>query len=149
MPDLEACRLKSGKEGFRVVAPWVYCWEHQGVKRRLTVPIGFEHDGASVPRFLWSILGLTPAGLVSAAALAHDCLYRHGGRLPPGWLHEQLPGASGWADAYLIGTGYYCRQEADLLFARLCREAGVPKLRRRLAYLGLRVFGKWAWAGGL
>lgn len=137
--------LENGKEGFRLVAPWVYIWDHQGIRRRLTIPAGFEHDGASIPRILWTLLGLTPAGLISAAAVAHDALYRHGGRLPIGWLHEQLPGASGWCDAYLIGTGFYCRQEADLLFARLMREAGVPKLRRRLAYLGVRAFGYFAW----
>jgi hypothetical protein len=144
-PDLEACVLESGEEGFRLVSAWSYTWEHQGLRRRLTIPAGFEHDGASIPRFLWSCLGLTPAGLISAAAVAHDALYRHSGRLPRGWLHEQMPGAAGWSDAYLTGTGFYCRQEADLLFARLMREAGVPKLRRRLAYIGVRIGGYFAW----
>lgn len=144
-PDLEATRLESGKEGFRLVSPWVYVWEHQGIRRRLTIPAGFEHDGASIPRLLWTLLGLTPAGLISAAALAHDALYRHGGRLPPGWLHEQMPKASAWSDAYMTGNGWYTRQKADRLFARLMREAGVRQLRRRLAYLGVRVGGRFAW----
>lgn len=142
-PDLEACVLSTGREGFRLVAPWSYTWHHGAVTRRLCIEAGFEHDGASVPRLLWTCLGLTPAGLVSAAALAHDWLYRHSGRFQPRSLWERPEGSEGWIDVsdFLLCT----RKEADRLFARIMREAGVPRVRRRLAYLGVRMGGWWLW----
>jgi hypothetical protein len=39
---------------------------------------GFKSDGASIPKFLWSIVGPRFAPTTFAAALAHDALYRSG-----------------------------------------------------------------------
>ena len=62
-------------------APWVCRWKANGKLRILYVPQGFVWDGASVPRFAWSIIGLTPWGLTDGPSLAHDPLYRSmGGR---------------------------------------------------------------------
>jgi hypothetical protein len=44
---------------------------------RITVKRGFIFDGASIPKFAWSILGENPfSGKIMAAAIIHDILYR-------------------------------------------------------------------------
>ena len=81
------------------------------------IPEGFINDGASVPRWAWSIVGLTPDGLLRAAAVVHDFHYRFG-----------------------IGT----RKFADQLFYQMLGEYGVNKARAKLAYAAVRVGGKKA-----
>lgn len=44
---------------------------------------GFTFDGATIPRFLWSILGICPFGWVLPAALKHDYIYVLEGKLDP------------------------------------------------------------------
>jgi len=89
----------------------------------LTVPAGFESDGASVPRFFWRIV--FPPGDYRAleAAFLHDFIYR---THPEGWT----------------------RAQADELFRSLLIENGVPRLSANLAYWGVRLFGGSAWNAG-
>ena len=89
----------------------------------LTVPAGFESDGASVPRFFWRLV--FPPGDQKAlrAAFVHDWLYR---THPAGWI----------------------REAADLLFLKLLLADGMPKLNAVLAWLGVRLFGGQAWKAG-
>lgn len=101
-------------------------WSVEWRGTRIEVPEGFEHDGASVPRLTWTLSGLTPDGLLRAAALAHDWLYRHGGA-PPG-LERALS-----------------RSEADAMFYDLMVEAGVPRWRAYVAWSAVRSGGWWSW----
>ena len=89
----------------------------------LTVPAGFESDGASVPRFFWRLV--FPPGDQKAlrAAFVHDYIYR---THPAGWTREM----------------------ADLLFLKLLIAKGMPKFRAVLAWLGVRLFGGAAWKDG-
>ncbi len=119
---------------YELVETFGYGWDKYGVSHELVVPRGFRYDGASVPRILWSVIGLRPDGLVRAAALLHDWIYRHGGKLPPG-SYRRDDGEG----------GHWTRKSADLLFGRVMRESGVSKLKRRLAYLGVRVGGRRSW----
>ena len=86
----------------------------------LTVPPGFESDGASVPRFFWRVV--FPPGDADAlrAAILHDYIYREH---PAGWS----------------------RADADRLFRDVLIADGVPTLRARLAYWGVRLFGGGSW----
>jgi len=154
-PPLEPVRFTNGREGFRLEAPWSYTWsippglEAGALERQLRIPggargTGFLFDGASVPRLLWTCTGITPAGLISAAALIHDALYRRRGQLPYGWLYERPAGVQGWC-AVDVRKARYTRKTADKLFARIMREAGVARAQRRRAYWGVRVAGWWAW----
>lgn len=126
---------------YRVVRAWRYEWEMEdGTELCLMIPKGFEVDGASVPRLLWTLTGITPDGLHRAAALAHDYIYRYSGHMPTGAhvFHRQ---GKGWLD-----TGHmWTREEADRLFARILRECGVSKTRRRIMYLGVRLGGWRSW----
>lgn len=156
-PPLEPVRFRSGREGFRVESDWSYTWsvtpslEVGALEHQLRIPggpkgVGFLHDGASVPRLLWTLTGITPAGLISAAALVHDCLYRFQGRLPAYWLFERPLGVQGWHAVPMKQT-HYTRETADRLFARIMREAGVDVVERRLAYRGVRLCGWRSWMG--
>ncbi len=98
---------------------------------RFTIPKGFRHDGASIPRIAWTISGLTPDGLLRAAALLHDALYRYAGRMP-----ESM------GPAIEIS-----RSDADTAFYELMVEAGVPRWRAWVAWAGVRVGGRWSWRG--
>ena len=86
----------------------------------LTVPAGFESDGASVPRFFWRLV--FPPGDAAAlrAAILHDYVYRE---QPEGWN----------------------RADADKLFYGVLLGDGVSAWRARLAYWGVRLFGGRSW----
>lgn len=131
---------------YRLVADYCYFWQHANTQFRITVPIGFKYNGASVPRICWSITGLRPDGLIRAAATLHDFLYRYKGRLPANTLHREvklhaLKTAPEWVELNQPWT----RKNADKLFARVMREAGVPKIQRRMAYLAVRLVGRFYW----
>ena len=90
--------------------------------KTLVVPAGFECDGASVPRFLWGSVSPQIHPCTLRGAVAHDYLYRH---QSPGWT----------------------RKMADKLFYDLIREDGLPRMRAKKAYWGVRIFGGESWAG--
>lgn len=90
----------------------------------------FIHDGASVPRLVWTLTGLRPDGLLRAAALIHDALYVHAGNLPPFWVQPHRT---------------FTRAECDHIFAGIMRKAGVSAFKRKAAYAGVRLGGWLAW----
>lgn len=89
----------------------------------ITVPKGFECDGASVPRILWSTVSPTIHPVTIAAAILHDFLYRN---------HK---------------TGLL-RDAADAVFYMVSRADGLSLWRAVLAWLGVRLFGGKAWKEG-
>lgn len=87
--------------------------------RQVTVPEGFESDGASIPRFFWRII--TPADCrIIRAAFVHDYLYR---KQPKNWT----------------------RKDADDLFRVLCIRDGLSAFTANCLYYALRLFGGGAW----
>ncbi len=46
------------------------------------VPAGIITDGASIPRFLWRVVGPPMSGLYRRAAVVHDDLFRRAGPKP-------------------------------------------------------------------
>ena len=92
----------------------------------MTVPDGFIWDGSSVPRFLWTISGITPDGLMRAGALIHDYLYRNGGVVS-------------------TCTVKFSRKDADVLFYTINRQAGCNWWTAIRAYRAVRLFGWLAW----
>lgn len=88
--------------------------------RGVTVPKGFEFDGASAPRLFWSII--PPFKMTKKAACVHDYLCKE---------------AEGPED----------RLAADECFFRMLREAGLSLIRCYLGYIGVRI-GAW-WGSGV
>jgi hypothetical protein len=125
------------RDMFVLAEEYTYTWQDDdGHWHRLTVPKWFRTDLASVPRWLWSLSGIPPAGLHSAAAVLHDFLYHHGGVLPLG-SYQALDGE--WQDDPSVWT----RNAADRLFLRVLKEAGVSAFRRFKMYHAVNAFG-WA-----
>ena len=79
----------------------------------IEVPKGFVSDGASVPRWAWSLVE-DPFGGCLEAAIVHDWLYRN--RLKP-------------------------RAECDLILLEGMVALGVPLWRRQAIYWAVRVGG--------
>ena len=97
------------------------CVEWSG--KTILVPVGFESDGASVPRFFWRLVFPPGDNRAIRAAFAHDYVYR---THPEGWT----------------------KAEADRMFYELLVEDGIPRGRAYLAYLGVKLFGAAAWEAG-
>ena len=123
---------------FRLADDVAYTWRHAAEGEteavyRLVVPEGFEHDFASVPRLLWSLIAPVDLGI---ASIFHDWLYVQAGRVETlRWTGD------GWDPV----SEPWTRRDADRLFARLMREQGVPRWRRRAAFLAVRVFAGRFW----
>lgn len=90
----------------------------------ILVPAGFECDGQSYPRLLWMID--TPQGKGARAAVVHDFLYSLNGK----------PSPSGKC---------YSRKEADDVYYRGLKAAGVNPISCAVRYRALRMFGWAAW----
>jgi len=87
----------------------------------IKIPIGFETDGASIPRPLWPIFGPPIAGPYLRAAVVHD------------WL----------CDEAVRNNDYSARLLSDaVFFFILYRTPGVPKWKRTIMYLFVRCWGK-------
>jgi hypothetical protein len=117
----------------------VYTWEtvleDQPALLRLVVPAGFRHDFASVPRPLWVLISPLDLG---NASIFHDWLYRHRGGVA---TLRRAPGETAWSPV----TTPWTRRDTDRLWARIMREQGVAKWRRRAAYRAVRLCGRSAW----
>ena len=52
------------------------CYFHlRGQQYKLVIHKGFIYDGASIPRWLWSVLGKTPKGQHDSGTIFHDLVY--------------------------------------------------------------------------
>lgn len=122
---------------YRLVEKYVCYWNEKGKVYRLEIPEGYECDGASVPRILWSISDLTPDGVVRGPATIHDRIYENKGRVAGLSVLEN----GNWSNSIRVFT----RKEADQLFRVYMKAAGVNKTTRRRAYWAVRIFGYFAW----
>lgn len=114
LPTIEVERHSEDERGniFTLLSPLRY----GGVD----VPVGFDSDGASVPRALWGLVFPAEDLRAMFGAIFHDFCYR---THPATWE----------------------KKSADKTFKLLLIEGGVPSIRANLAYWGVRLFGKKAW----
>jgi hypothetical protein len=85
---------------------------------RVMILHGFKSDGASIPRWLWPVVGPRLAAKTFPAALLHDALYE---------------------------SKLFARWFADAEFYRLLVGFGAGRLKARLYWLAVRVFGGVFW----
>ena len=83
----------------------------------ITIEEGFITDGASIPKFAWSVIG-GPMGKYAAAAVVHDYLYK---------------------------VQSYTRKKADLIFYEAMQVLKVPFWKRWLMHKAVRVAGWRPW----
>lgn len=116
MPFVSDLSLSPGRDP-RV---WVLRREliYRGNEDDFIIPAGFTTDLASTPRLLWALF--PPFGHYTRAAIVHDFLY--------------------WSKPRSM-----TRKDADGIFRRIMREAGVPAWRRWTMWAAVRVFGWIAW----
>ena len=113
--------------GYKLREEFIYCkGEHL-----IRVPKDYLCDGASVPRIVWTFSGLTPDGLIRAAALIHDYLYEKKGIIPTNST---------------ISNTKYSKRDCDILFKEIMQESGVPWFATQKAFYAVKVFGWTYWA---
>lgn len=130
-----------------------YCWTMEAhnaddhnqkypVTTTITVPKGFRWDGASVPKMFWS-WGFETDGKHRAAALVHDFIYIHEGKLPEGTM------VSSYLDyENVIQHGSFSRLDSDRLFGKMMSQAGVDKTRKKIMTIVVKYFGWIYWSDG-
>lgn len=102
-----------------------YTWQHNTIP--IVIPRSFRFDGATIPSWLWSILGLTPAHpRILAGSVIHDYIYCQFGHVYP---------AVGWL--------YVPKKEADKIFDEMNKQAGMDRVRRFLVYNAVKWFGRY------
>ena len=110
---------------------------------KIIVKAGFRWDGASVPKLLWH-WGFKPDSKKHrAAALIHDFIYIHKGKLPEGSMISTYDGVTNQ-----VQHGSFSRKDADRMFGRMMKEAKVHKIKRSLMKWAVIFFGWIYWKDG-
>jgi hypothetical protein len=120
---------------FMLTKRYVFEWTEGNDIWSIQIPEGFVTDGASVPRFCWSLTGLIPTGVHLGAAVVHDYLYQHRGLLV---LKELLKNGEP-VDAQ------WDRPACDDIFKRIMVSAGETHWKTYAMFWAVRAFGKAAW----
>lgn len=100
----------------RLILPFQYKHRNQFL---ITIDSGFYWDGASIPRFAWTIVGSPFTGYYTVAALVHDALY---------------------------GSEIIPRSECDRVFNEIMEDWNVPIVKRQTMYRAVRWFGNGVWS---
>ena len=103
-----------GNQAYEVDSPLVYERENQIIQ----VNKGFDFDGASVPRALWSIVGSPMTDGYQRAGCLHDALY---------------------------ASEYFPREVCDKLFLEAMASDGVSYTKRMAMFYAVRMFGSLVW----
>ena len=104
------------KREVELLEPVVCTWDDEFGERSLTVPMGFQHDGPSIPSRLRGVVPYTHAKLL--ASVVHDWLY--------------VARVKGWT-----------RADADALFLASLKAQGVGWFTRQVMHKAVRVGGSW------
>lgn len=96
----------------------------------IIIPEGFKTDGVSAPQGTWSFIGMPPDGYYRAAGVVHDFLYTNGGVISEG-----------------KGFPIFTREQSDDILLEILTRLDVPWLKRKAAYLAVRLFGQQHWKG--
>jgi hypothetical protein len=131
-PDVRP--IKESGELYTLFAKYSWGFELHGKELWPEIKAGFQYDGASVPRIVWTLIGFLPDGIHRPAALIHDWLYV--GDLLPDGRRQRLVGGEMFT---------YNRKLADQLFLKALQHVGVKSWHARLAYLAVRGFGNFYW----
>lgn len=123
---------------YKLMSDWEFCVKTSyNQEYRFVIPEGFIHDGASVPRIAWTLSGLTPDGLIRAAALAHDWACKHNGRVT-GEMSEHSERITRFPFPFQMSSA-----DADRLFRDLMKVADM-NWRSNVAYYAVRIAGpRW------
>ena len=105
-------------------------WTAQMNGVAIHIPKGWRTDLASVPRLGWLFISPTDLGGVGPP-LIHDFIYRLRGRLD--------------ASDFAAPPTKFTRRAADRVFRQAMRAYGVGRIKSRVAWAGVRLFGWFPW----
>lgn len=147
-PEMQPYLAADPKDGKFVLLLPVECY----LKDRDIITIGGEYlfggrkelrtDGVSIPRILWSLVGIQLGGRCRAAGLVHDYLYQHCGKVV---VHRMS-----LEEFSMISTERtFTRKECDELFLDHLLRSGLWAWRAAAAYRAVRMYfgGGKAWRG--
>ena len=122
MPPDQQANVRTSEDGNLILVKpvSVYVWDTPQITVGITVPNGFATDGASIPRFLWPIIGPPMRGGYLVPAIVHDYLC-------------------------VEAKTYQERVMADGLFFALLHRYQVPAWKRCAMYLGVRFYARLFW----
>ena len=123
----------AAKKTWILLADYRLVYEDKPGKRMIEflIPINFEFDLASIPRFLWSIISSFELSI--AAPLIHDYLYRYVGRP----VHHDIQ----ITDVEFVSQKI-TRAKADEIFYNIMILEGVPKWKAQAAFRAVRLFAR-------
>lgn len=117
-------RFSDNGTRFTLLAPFVYEVGSEGSGEAITVPVGFETDLASVPKWARPLFPIT--GKYTKAAVLHDWLWNQKGRIA-------LPGCK-------VLFSKYTQRRTNEIFLEAMEVLGVPWLTRTLFYRAVEWF---------
>ncbi len=98
----------------------------------ITIPKGYVTDLASIPRFVWTLTGLTPDGLYRGAAVVHDYIYGKKVKVKP------------YSDVSVLGMSKplrLTREDCDNIFKQLILASGEASWKANVMFWAVRTFG--------
>lgn len=119
----EGASQKLGIDYWRVIQGFKFFFGDLSEEKWVFIPAGYLTDGASVPRLLWSLL--PPWGAYGQAAVLHDYLCEN--------LTIQVHG---------VATAIP-RAKADAAFKEAMVALDVPRWKRNVMYIAVRVYAKF------
>jgi len=128
-------------QGDLIHEDWSYNFSVDGQAYKLIVPLGFEMDGASVPRSLQSIVKMGGREMPDEAWLPHDFIYSKKGKGLRGFLFRRSI-VSTFSPVPTVN-----RKFADKMFKNELNNSvhGLSKFKAPLAYAGVRIGGSFFW----
>jgi hypothetical protein len=90
----------------------------------IVVPAGFKTDEVSIPRLMWTLIGMVPDGYYRAVGVVHDYLYSTKGL-----------------------NGVFTRKQCDDILLEILTLEGTPRWQRYACWVGVRIGGVPHWGG--
>lgn len=115
-------------------------------------PVGTTTDGASIPRFLWPLIGSPLRGKNKLWSAPHDALYRKCAIIIDA---EKMQGITidsileNWEEMppeIFVHQTEFTKRFADRTMLQALKCCGVSWLKRRLIYRAVRIFGRGWWS---
>jgi len=125
--------LEDDGTSIKLMEPMIYDVGFEGSDKQIIIPRGFICDGASIPRWAWTIIGSPLTGVYRNAAILHDWLYAT--------EYFQWDGIT----YCLVQNGDLNRQLCDELFYEAMTVLRVGCLKKWLIYRAVRNFGGFVW----
>jgi hypothetical protein len=100
---------------FKLGKNFACSFSFKGFTYKITIKKGFIYDGASIPKFAWSLIGSPFTGLYLEAATVHDAIYYSS------WEHG--------------------RKLADEVFLFIMLQVGVPSITAKTMFNAVRLGG--------